>query len=140
MDLGCHQGELVHSHCCMLGACEEGVLSVYFLSSSGRCFGVLMPLERPTEDCHLSYKVFVFTSLFYLLVFLFFPSVGDYLFTFKLIFFSFLAAPQHMDFPGQGADPSHICHLCRSCSNTRSFNLLCQAGDGTCVLELQRCH
>ena len=36
-----------------------------------------------------------------------------------------------------------LCCLCRlrdSCSNTVSFNPLCWAGDGTCLLVLQRCH
>ena len=45
------------------------------------------------------------------------------------LFLSFLAAPQHMDFLGQGSDPRHSCNLCYSCTNIRSFNPLCQAGD-----------
>ena len=34
-------------------------------------------------------------------------------------FFSLLASPQHMEFPGQGSDPNHSCHL--SLSNARSL-------------------
>ena len=41
--------------------------------------------------------------------------------------------------PFFGSDLSCRCDLCRSCSNTRSFNPLCPARDGTCVLALQRC-
>ena len=54
--------------------------------------------------------------------------------------FSFLANPWHMEFPGQGSDPSHSCDLqCNSCGNAISFNPLCGPGDQTCVLVLQRC-
>ena len=35
----------------------------------------------------------------------------------KKIFFSFLATPQHMQFLGQGSDPSCSCDLCCSCGN-----------------------
>ena len=36
--------------------------------------------------------------------------------------FSFLASsPWHMEFPGQGSDPSHNCRLSPCCSNTRSL-------------------
>ena len=48
----------------------------------------------------------------------------------------FLAASQRMDFPGQGSDPSRSCNLCLGCGNASSFNPLCQAWDGTCVLAL----
>ena len=54
-------------------------------------------------------------------------------------FFFFLADPQHMEFPGQGSDPSHIFDLCRSYSNAGSFNPLCQPGDQTCILGISRC-
>ena len=42
-------------------------------------------------------------------------------------FFSSIPSLQHMEFPGQGSDPSCSCnlHLCHSCSNARSFNPLC---------------
>ena len=43
-----------------------------------------------------------------------------------------------MEFPGQESDPSCSCDLHGSCSNTRSFNPLYQAGDWTCVLVLKR--
>ena len=43
-------------------------------------------------------------------------------------FFSFLATPRHMEFLGQGSDPSHSCDPHRSCI---SFNPLCWAGDRT---------
>ena len=36
-------------------------------------------------------------------------------------FFSFLATPWHMEFSGQGLDPSHNCDLNRSCGNTKSL-------------------
>ena len=32
-----------------------------------------------------------------------------------------MATPQHMEFPGQGSDPSHNCNLWGSCSDTRSL-------------------
>ena len=37
-----------------------------------------------------------------------------------ILFFSFLAAPQHMESLGQGSDPSHSYDLRCSCSDTRS--------------------
>ena len=41
---------------------------------------------------------------------------------FSLFFFSpFLAAPWHMEFPGQESDPSCSCDLSHSCNNTRSL-------------------
>ena len=33
----------------------------------------------------------------------------------------FLAGPWHVEFPGQGSDPSCTCSLCSGCSNARSF-------------------
>ena len=33
----------------------------------------------------------------------------------KTFFFSFLATPQHMEFPGQESDPSHHCDPSCSC-------------------------
>ena len=51
--------------------------------------------------------------------------VGDFFFLIK--------------FPGQGSNTSYSCDLHRSCSNARSFNPLCWAGDWTCILVLQRC-
>ena len=53
--------------------------------------------------------------------------------------FFFLATPEHMEFPGQGSDPSCSCDLHHSYGNARSFNPLCQSRDQTCVLVLQRC-
>lgn len=49
------------------------------------------------------------------------------------VFFFFLAALQHVEFPGQRSDLSH------SCGNAGFFNPLCQAGNRTCVLVLQKC-
>ena len=49
------------------------------------------------------------------------------------------ATPWHMEFSGQGSDPSCSGDLLHSCSNARSLNTLCQAEDRTCVLVLQRC-
>ena len=54
------------------------------------------------------------------------------------VFFLFLDAPWHMEFPGQGSDLSCSCSLRHSCSNTGSFNLLCRTGAQTCILVLQR--
>ena len=39
----------------------------------------------------------------------------------KYFFFSFLATPRHMEFPGQGSDPSHSCYLNCSFSNAGSL-------------------
>ena len=39
----------------------------------------------------------------------------------KVLLFSFLAAPQHMAFPGQGSDPSLHCNVRHSCGNTKSL-------------------
>ena len=56
-----------------------------------------------------------------------------------LFLFSFLAAPQHVEFPGQGSDPSRSCDLpCSSCSKAGSFHPPRQAGDQICILALQR--
>ena len=54
-------------------------------------------------------------------------------------FFSFCFLFWHMEFPGQGLDPSHRCNLCYSHGNAKSFNPLFRARDWTCVLTLQRC-
>ena len=37
----------------------------------------------------------------------------------RIFVFPFLAAPPHMDFLGQGSDPSHSCNLSHSCCNAR---------------------
>ena len=44
----------------------------------------------------------------------------------KLFFFFFLATSWHMEFLGQGSDPSHCCNLHHSYGNSRSSNPLCQ--------------
>ena len=65
------------------------------------------------------------------LVFLFGQAAGQpaYNTSFQtLFFFSFLAAPQHMEFLGQGSDPSHSCDLSRNCGNAGS--LIYCAGSG----------
>ena len=60
---------------------------------------------------------------------------------FPFSFFFFFWPPQaHGVPPGRGSDPSCSFNLYRSCSIARSFNPLCQAGNQTCVLVLQRCH
>ena len=46
---------------------------------------------------------------------------NQYIFLFFLFFFSFLAAPRHMELPGQGSDPSHSHNQSHSCGNTGSF-------------------
>ena len=53
-------------------------------------------------------------------------------------FSSFLATPQHMEFSGQGLDPSFSCDPCRSCGNARSINPLGWARDWLYELALQR--
>jgi len=61
----------------------------------------------------------------------------------SLVFFfflPFLAAKQHMEFLGQGSDPSHSCYLSRSCGNAGAFNPPCPARDQARVLALQRRH
>ena len=62
----------------------------------------------------------------------------EFFFSFSFVYS--LAALHHMEFLGQGLDSSHICDLGCSWSNTRSFNPLCQAGDQTCTLVMQRHH
>ena len=57
----------------------------------------------------------------------------------KFIYFPFLAASRHMEFPGQGSDLSCSCNLLHSCGNTRSFKPLCWAEGITSVLVLQKC-
>ena len=62
-------------------------------------------------------------------------------FSLSLSVFCFvLAPPWHMEFLGQGSDLSCNCNLYHIFSNSRSFSPLCQAGDWTCFLVLQRCH
>ena len=61
------------------------------------------------------------------------------IFFFFFFFFLFLVALQHMEFLGQGSDPSPSCDLHRSYGSTRSFNPLCWAGNQTFILVLQRC-
>ena len=70
----------------------------------------------------------------YSIYILYFIYILFHIISFSLfLFFFFLTAPQHMEFPGQGSDPSRNCDLCHSCSNTGSLlNPLCQAGDRTC--------
>ena len=46
-------------------------------------------------------------------------------------FFLFPLHLKPMNFLGQGLNLSHNCHLCHSCSNSRSFNPLGWAGDWT---------
>ena len=48
--------------------------------------------------------------------------------------FLFLATPRHMEFPGQGSDPSCCCHLCWI------LNPLCWTGDRVYIPALQRRH
>ena len=69
------------------------------------------------------------------------PFLKNYLILFICLiylFFSFLAALEHMNFPGQLSDPSCNCNLQRSCSNAEFFNSLCWAGDQTCIPALRR--
>ena len=54
----------------------------------------------------------------------------------KKLFFFFSAALWHMEFPDQGSNLSQSCHLHHSYGWIS--NPLCRAGDGSCVLELQR--
>lgn len=54
--------------------------------------------------------------------------------------FSFLGCPVAYGAPWPEIRSSESGHLYRSCGRLGSFNTLCQAGDRTCVLVLQRCH
>jgi len=62
-----------------------------------------------------------------------------FFFCFFCFFFFLFWLAMAYEVLGQGSDPSCICDLHHNCGNARSFNPLCQAGDGTCVLKLQRC-
>ena len=57
---------------------------------------------------------------------------------FFFFFSSFLATSRHMEFRGQGSDPSCSCGLSYSWVNTGSFNPLCGTGDWTWVPVLLR--
>lgn len=59
---------------------------------------------------------------------------------FLFSFFFFLAALRHMEFLSRGSSPSCGHNLQHRCGNTGSLNTLCQAGDRTCMLALQRYH
>ena len=63
----------------------------------------------------------------------------EYLFAFLLFSPSFLLSFPllHMEFLGQGSDLIHSWNL-GSCGNPWFFHPLCWAGDGTCILALQR--
>ena len=74
-----------------------------------------------------------FLALFFLSAYLFFYSTG-FPSLYFLFFGPFSATPRHMEFPGQRSDPSHSCNLHWNW-DAESFN---QAGDGTCILVLQR--
>ena len=50
------------------------------------------------------------------------------LFSKKIFFFSFLAAPQHMEFLGQGSNMSLSLDQSHSCSNTRSLTYRARPG------------
>ena len=52
--------------------------------------------------------------------------------------FSFWAAPCHMAFHGQGSDLSRCCNLF-ALLQCWILNLLCWAGDWTCIQVLRRC-
>ena len=58
---------------------------------------------------------------------------------YSTIFFSFLAAPWHMEFPGQVSDLSCSCELRHSCSNAGSFDPPCWAGIKPASLVQQKC-
>ena len=47
-------------------------------------------------------------------------------------YFYFLATPWHMEFCGQGSDPSRSHKLSHSCGNAGSLTR-CRAGDQTCI-------
>ena len=66
-----------------------------------------------------------------LCVWLFHHGSPSWPFSFCFVLFYFFATPWHMEFPGQGSDPSSSCD--------QILNPLCEAGNRTCVLALQRC-
>ena len=53
---------------------------------------------------------------------------------FVCLFVCFLATLRHIELSGQGSDPSPSFDLHHSSGNARSFKLVCQARDRTCVL------
>ena len=53
-------------------------------------------------------------------------------------FFFFLAAPQHMEFLGQGSDPATVVTYATDEAMQTLLNPLCQARDRTCILAWQR--
>ena len=55
-------------------------------------------------------------------------------------FFPFLAALQHIEFPGQGSNLSSSCDLCHSCSNLRCLTHCTGPGIELASLLLQRYH
>ena len=56
------------------------------------------------------------------------------------LFFSFLAAPGHVEFPDQGSDLGHSADLRCSCDSAGSFNPQCWARVRTYILALQKHH
>ena len=54
------------------------------------------------------------------------------------LFFSFLANPRHMEFLGQGSDPSHSVNPSHSCGNARSLTHCTRPGGRTCIPVLSR--
>ena len=57
----------------------------------------------------------------------------------NFIFLPFLTTLQHMEFLVQGSDQNHSWEPRYSWGNAGILNLLCQAGDQTCVLALPWC-
>ena len=66
-----------------------------------------------------------------------------YFYFFKLmlsLIYLFLAAPWHVEFPGQGSEPSHSWNLICSLGNTGSPTHCARARDPTSITVLLRCH
>ena len=54
--------------------------------------------------------------------------------------FFFLATPQHVEYLGEGSDPSLSCNLYHNCANARSFNPLCLQFGSAEVPQILLCH
>ena len=95
--------------------------------------GMDTPLLTPRGIFHIHSFLDVLTSWFHPA-----KSPFDLILIFKLCLF--LAALRHVEFLGQGSDPSHRCGLHCSCGRAGTFDSLCWAWDRTCILALQRCY
>ena len=106
------------------------------------CF-IILPVLLCQRSVDCIYRCLFLDSLFCSIDLSILSPVPHCLF-YLFIYFYFLPTPWHMDFPGQGSDPSQSCNL--HCGKARSFNPLCRAGEsnlypGTVeMLQIPVCH